>query len=143
MRTVIKKNTVIEGKDKWEGSHQMVTFRYQSGVRDNVRELCKIWCLQGVHWTFHVWYKVVHKQSASGLHDHYNYLQRYEGALWIVICVCNTENYIWRKPFLLQTCNGKWSKEDNTYNSGCCIQNGHGMACWPMPCFSLLAHPLK
>lgn len=43
---------MIEGKDKLEGSRQMATFRYQSGVRDNVRELCKIWCLPGVHWTF-------------------------------------------------------------------------------------------
>ena len=34
--------------------------------------------------------------------------KKYEEALWIVICVYSTENYIWCKPSLLETCNGKF-----------------------------------
>lgn len=106
-RAAIKKNTVIEVKYKLEGSHQMAT----------CREFTE-------HFTYNM--KTLRSSQQMGYMIIMVSFKKYEGALWIMICVYSTENYIWSKPSLLETCNGKCSKEDNSYNPGCCIQTGRG-----------------
>lgn len=121
---------MIEVKGRLEGSHQMTAFWYQSGMMimqstlqnmvptrsplntsDTVSK-CTLWLLTVI-------------------------FKKYEGALCIVICAYNVENYTWCKPSLLETCNGKYYKED--IKEG--IKTGNGMVCnGQCQAFSLFEH---